>query len=83
MLRQYQKDACNAVVSWFNYHDTPAIVVVATGGGKSHIIASLADYYAKSARVLIIAHRKELLQQTGEKITSNVGFYSASLGEKD
>jgi len=83
MLRQYQKDACNAVVSWFNYHDTPAIVVVATGGGKSHIIASLADYYAKSARVLIIAHRKELLQQTGEKITSDVGFYSASLGEKD
>jgi DNA repair protein RadD len=83
MLRQYQKDACNAVVSWFNYHDTPAIVVVATGGGKSHIIASLADYYAKSARVLIIAHRKELLQQTGKKITSEVGFYSASLGEKD
>mgnify|MGYP006921326443 CR=1 FL=1 len=83
MLRQYQKDACNAVVSWFNYHDTPAIVVVATGGGKSHIIASLADYYAKSGRILIIAHRKELLQQTGEKISSEVGFYSASLGEKD
>lgn len=83
MLRQYQKDACNAVVSWFNYHDTPAIVVVATGGGKSHIIASLADYYSKLGRVLVIAHRKELLQQTGEKITSEVGFYSASLGEKD
>lgn len=83
MLRQYQKDACNAVVSWFNYHDTPAIVVVATGGGKSHIIASLADHYSKLGRVLIIAHRKELLQQTGEKITSEVGFYSASLGEKD
>lgn len=84
MLRDYQQNAFDATISWFKYKNTPAIVVIATGGGKSHVIASLAEHYAGNGeRVLIVAHRKELLEQTGEKITHPIGFYSASIGEKD
>ncbi len=34
-------------------------------------------------RVCLLAHRKELLEQSGDKITVPFGYYSASIGEKD
>lgn len=83
-LRAYQKSAAESVVNWFRYKDTPAIVVIPTGGGKSLVIKALAEHFAiLSQRVLILAHRKELLEQTGEKIQhESIGYYSASIGEK-
>ena len=52
-----------------NYHaqqlerHTP-IVVMATGMGKSTVIAKLAaDEFARGGRVLLLAHRRELLDQ--------------------
>ena len=80
-LRNYQQYAFDAVVNFAKYRDEPAIVVVPTGGGKSHIIAKLADHYkAEGKRVAIIAHRKELLEQNGSKLNVDFGYYSASLG---
>ena len=82
-LRSYQKSAAESVVNWLRYKDEPAIVVIPTGGGKSLVIKALAEHFARLAeRVLILAHRKELLEQTGEKIEGDVGYYSASIGEK-
>lgn len=55
-----------------------------TGSGKSHVIASLAEHYASQGlRTCILAHRKELLFQTAEKITSPIGYYGASLGDRN
>lgn len=84
MLRDYQESAVRAVIDWLRYKGEPAIAVLPTGSGKTHVIKALAEHYAgQGLRVLIMAHRKELLSQTGEKIDGDVGYYSASIGEKD
>lgn len=73
------------MIAWLKYKDTPAIVNMPTGSGKSHVIAALAEhYYNECKNVLILAHRKELIEQTGGKISGMpVGYYSASLGKKE
>jgi len=64
--------------------EIPAIIHMPTGSGKSHVIAALAEHYYNDCRnVLVLAHRKELLEQTAGKINvPNLHFYSASIGEK-
>ncbi|MCP4950429.1 MAG: DEAD/DEAH box helicase family protein, partial [Proteobacteria bacterium] len=64
------------------------LIVVPTGGGKSVIIAELIRKVLDfGGRVVVLAHRKELLQQNAEKIEKmvgvNVGVYSAGLKSKD
>lgn len=83
-LRDYQKAAATSVVDWLRYKPLErAIVVIPTAGGKSWIIKELAEWGTRlGKRVLILADRKELLEQTGEKLDGNVGYYSASIGEK-
>jgi DNA repair protein RadD len=61
-----------------------------TGAGKSWVLAMLAQWAVKpelSGRVLLIAHRKELLAQNGEKIEQltgkEVGYVSAGLRRED
>lgn len=64
-------------------------IVLPTGAGKSLVIAMLArDVVAWGGRCLVLAHRKELLEQNAEKIASclpglDVGVYSAGLGRKE
>jgi DNA repair protein RadD len=79
--RAYQQAAIDATLSWVRYKTSPAIIVLPTGGGKTIVIKELAKHFAtQNMRVLILAHRKELLLQTGDKF-DNVGFsyYSASI----
>lgn len=84
MLRPYQKAAVNSAVNWLKYQSTPAIISMATGSGKSHVIAALAEhYYKEGKRVCVLAHRKELLSQNGSKMAIPHAYCSASLGEKD
>ena len=84
MLRDYQQYAVDTAINFAKYRDEPAIVVIPTGGGKSHIIAKLAEHYkAEGKRVAVIAHRKELLEQNGSKLNVDFGYYSASLGGDD
>jgi len=83
-LREYQQAAIDAALLWIRYKDTPAIIDIATGGGKTHIISALIEHlHAQGKRVCLLAHRKELLEQSGGKITVPFGYYSASIGEKD
>jgi DNA repair protein RadD len=86
MLRNYQQAATDAAINWAKYKpEQPCILDIATGGGKTHIINALAShYYHAGQRVCILAHRKELLEQSGDKIASiPFGYYSASVGEKN
>lgn len=86
MLRDYQQAAVDAVITWLTYKpETPAIVSMPTGSGKSHVIAALAaHYYNECKNILILAHRKELLEQTGQKIAiPGICYYSASMGSKE
>lgn len=83
-LRDYQQQAVNNVVRFFQKKQEPAVVVLPTGAGKSLVIAELARI--ARGRVLVLAHVKELVEQNYEKYKSyglSAGIFSASLGKKD
>lgn len=83
-LRDYQQSAVEYALRWLEYKNTPAIISMATGAGKSHCIAAVAEHYHNlGKRVCILAHRKELLAQNGDKLSIPHGYCSASLGDKD
>lgn len=83
-LRDYQQQAVQNVIKYFQKSRDPAMIVLPTGAGKSLVIAELARI--AQGRVLVLAHVKELVEQNHEKYTSyglSAGIFSASLGKKD
>lgn len=89
-LRYYQAEAVQAVINHlFNFSNNPC-VEIPTGGGKTPVIATLASHAVKEwqARVCIVSHVKELLEQSVDKLRViapelDVGVYSAGLGRRD
>jgi DNA repair protein RadD len=89
-LRPYQKQAVDACYSHLrNYEDNP-VIVLPTGSGKTPVIATICNDAVNiwNGRVLILAHVKELLEQTAGTLSDmapelNVGIYSAGLKRKD
>ncbi len=78
-LRKYQQKAVEAALS-----NNRALLVLPTGTGKSHIIASIVEHYAKEGKkVLMLTHSKELVQQNADKLAHyiNVSIACASIGE--
>lgn len=83
-LREYQQQAVNNAIKFFQKKRDPAMIVLPTGAGKSLVIAELARI--AKGRVLVLAHVKELVEQNYEKYKSyelSAGIFSASLGKKD
>ncbi|CAJ29724.1 gp41, helicase [Corynebacterium phage BFK20] len=84
-LRAYQTEAVNAVLGeWVDGKRT--CVVLPTGTGKSTVIAKLAEIaYKAGQRVILLAHRRELLDQMAQSIrmvapqipTDDIGFVQA------
>lgn len=67
-LRDYQREACKAVFDSLNEHAS-TLVVMATGLGKTVLFSEVALRWPKElGRVLVIAHREELIFQAAEKI---------------
>ena len=64
-LREYQQEAVNNTVKYFQKTREPAVIVLPTGAGKSLVIAELARI--ANGRVLVLAHVKELVEQNYEK----------------
>tara|TARA_R110000851_G_scaffold60415_4_gene139462 strand:+ start:1130 stop:3121 length:1992 start_codon:yes stop_codon:yes gene_type:complete len=87
-LRYYQQDAVDAAITHVKKRLSPSLLELATGAGKSLIVAELAKFFAKAApskRVLCIAPSKELVEQNAEKyaLTGNqASIYCASAGKK-
>lgn len=83
-LRPYQREAVDAAVQWHATNDGHCLIVVPTGGGKSLILGTLAhEAVSVGARVLILAHRGELIAQNAAaamRVTdpSRVGVVSGS-----
>jgi len=71
-LRPYQKDCVRAVLDHIDNGCNRQVISLCTGGGKTIIIGSLIDKIPsptpKAKKVLVIAHRKELVDQNAEKI---------------
>lgn len=84
-LRPYQEEAVAAAVAFFT-DDTRkhnAILVAATGAGKSLILAFIAKRL--DANILVFQPNREILSQNYDKAKSlglNCSMYSASVGEK-
>ncbi len=73
-LRPYQKAACEAAIESLRNHRS-ALIVAPTGTGKTITFAELARIWAKrSEKVLVLAHREELIDQAVDKITKSTGL---------
>jgi superfamily II DNA or RNA helicase len=68
-LRPYQREAISAIRDAYQQRGiNRPLIVLPTGAGKTVVFSHLARLRAAAGRVLIIAHREELLTQAAEKI---------------
>jgi len=66
-LRPYQQEAYDCTLKAFENTDT-AICVMATGLGKTIYFSHVADHFRKSGRIMVLAHREELIFQAQDKL---------------
>lgn len=75
-LRPYQSEAKAAVFTQWDKGARKTLVVLPTGCGKTIVFAKVAEECVRQGnRVLILAHRGELLEQAADKIkkSTNLG----------
>jgi DNA repair protein RadD len=91
VLRDYQREAIDAINKYLNEKDGQCLCVVPTGGGKALIIAAfmkeLLEQYP-DCRIAMLSHRKELLSQNYQELINlwpeaPATLYSAGLGSKN
>lgn len=71
VLREYQVEATQAVIDAWAGHLRRVGVVLPTGAGKSTVIAAIAvQAYRLNLRVVMLAHRGELLDQMVEAVVA-------------
>ncbi|MCD8021495.1 MAG: DEAD/DEAH box helicase [Lachnospiraceae bacterium] len=76
-LRPYQIEAKQAVISEWEHGHQKTLLVLPTGCGKTVVFASVTEnQVSKGHRVLIMAHRGELLTQAADKLRTASGLDS-------
>lgn len=77
-LRPYQQLARDRIHAEWDAGHTRTLLVLPTGTGKTIVFASVAaDQVRAGDRVLILAHRGELLEQAADKLQRSTGLVSA------
>lgn len=77
-LRPYQQQARDRIHAEWDAGHTRTLLVLPTGTGKTIVFASVAaDQMRAGDRVLILAHRGELLEQAADKLQRSTGLVSA------
>ncbi len=77
-LRPYQEEARTAVWDEWDKGMQKTLLVLPTGCGKTIVFAQITeDAVRKGGRVLILAHRGELLQQAADKLERTSGLKCA------
>ena len=77
-LRPYQQEARESVLNEWESGHGKTLLVLPTGCGKTIVFAKITeDCVAKGARVLILAHRGELLEQAADKLFKATGLKCA------
>lgn len=85
MLRNYQEEAINALGRYWKKSSDPCVIQLATGGGKSWLIAEIVKRTGQS--VLVLQPSKEILEQNYEKLLKvgvpkkQIEICSASVGQ--
>jgi len=88
-LRPYQREAADAVIAAYRRGVRRMLIQMATGLGKTVLFAHLAHLVVRHGRrVLVIAHRDELLTQARDKLltvdpSADVGIVRAERDETD
>lgn len=78
-LRPYQQQAKDAIFSEWENSIKKTLLVLPTGCGKTIVFAKVAEECVKGgSRVLILAHRGELLDQAADKIGKSTGLGCAT-----
>lgn len=78
-LRPYQQQAKDAIFSEWENGIKKTLLVLPTGCGKTIVFAKVAEECVKGgSRVLILAHRGELLDQAADKIGKSIGLGCAT-----
>ena len=77
-LRPYQEEAKKAVFDEWEQGNDKTLLVLPTGTGKTIVFSAITEECVKRGdRVLILAHRGELLDQAADKLYKATGLKSA------
>lgn len=77
-LRPYQQEAKQAIFREWDQGHSRTLLVLPTGCGKTIVFAKVAEECVRNGdRVLIMAHRGELLDQASDKIAKTTGLGTA------
>lgn len=77
-LRKYQREAVGAVFGQWALAVRSTLLVMATGTGKTIVFATIIEQIVRQGgRVLVLAHRGELLDQAADKIHKVTGLRCA------
>ncbi len=77
-LRPYQNEAVTAIENEWNEGRDRTLLVLPTGCGKTIVFCRVAEDRVKAGdRVLILAHRDELLDQASDKLMKSTGLMTA------
>ena len=78
-LRPYQSEAISAIQNQWQSGNRRTLLVLPTGAGKTIVFCKLTEGLVRSGeRVLIMAHRGELLDQAADKLYKSTGLKSAT-----
>jgi superfamily II DNA or RNA helicase len=67
-LRDYQKECLEAIKLCYKTGIRRQLICLPTGTGKTIIFAQFPNFFGMKKRMLVLAHREELLNQAREKI---------------
>ena len=74
-LRPYQKEAKEAIFEQWDSGVSKTLLVLPTGCGKTVVFAKVTEECVRQGdRVLILAHRGELLEQAADKLMKTTGL---------
>ena len=77
-LRPYQAEAKQAVLAEWDEGHRKTLLIIPTAGGKTCIFSSIVEHQVNLGhRVLIVAHRSELLTQAADKLKMVTGLDAA------
>lgn len=77
-LRPYQQEAHDSILKKWQAGTDRLLLVLPTGTGKTIVFAAVTrDRVLQGSRVLILAHRGELLEQAADKLVKSTGLGSA------
>lgn len=78
-LRPYQKEAKESILKEWEKGIKRTLLVLPTGCGKTIVFAKVTEECVRQGnRVLILAHRGELLEQAADKIAHATGLLCAA-----